>query len=429
MRRAGRKLIGLFAFGLVFSLASSKLSGQTYTDLHDFNCSNEGCNPTYPALLAQGRDGNVYGTTDSGGTYGDGTVFKITPSGTMTTLYNFDGPTGSNPQGGLVLGPDGNFYGTTEFSTNAAGTIFKITPTGMLTTLHTFAGGTTDGAWPLTPPVLGNNGMFYGVTGVNQGQWTGVGYRISSAGDYEILATSLPGGAFWAPLMQASNGTFYSTSYNGGTDDAGTVYSMSPSGVVKIVYNFDSTHGGWGYAPLVQDSKGYLYGTEAEGGTLGGGVVFRITTGGKLRVLHNFLHQDSNDGCVPAAGLVLATDGNLYSSTFRGNPTNNGGLFKITRAGSYTQVHVFDGTDGTQTEATAMQHTNGKIYGLTSLGGAYDGGVLYSLDVDVQSFVSLLFTAGRAGRPIGILGQGFKGTTGVSFNGSPATFRVVWAPI
>jgi uncharacterized repeat protein (TIGR03803 family) len=225
--------------------------------------------------------------------------------------------------------------------------------------------------------------------------------------------------------MQASNGNFYSTSYNGGTDDAGTVYGMSPSGVVAIVYHFDSTHGGWGYAPLVQDAKGYLYGTEAQGGTLGGGVVFKITTSGKLTVLHNFLHQDSNDSWLPAAGLVLATGGNLYSSTFRGNPTNNGALFKITRAGSYTQVHVFDGTDGTQTEATAMQHTNGKIYGLTSLGGVYDGGVLYSLNVGEKPFVSLVFNAGKVGRSIGILGQGFKGTTTVSLNGTPATFNVV----
>jgi len=179
MRRLGQKvLLGLFTVGFVLSLASSKMSGQSYTDLYDFNCTNEGWNPTYPALLAQERDGNIYGTTDSGEIYGDGTLFKLSPSGTITTLYNFDGTTGSVPQGGLVLGPDGNFYGATEFSTNAAGTTFKITPTGTLTMLHTFAGGTTDGAWPLTPPVLGNDGTFYGVTGVNQGPWTGVGYRI-----------------------------------------------------------------------------------------------------------------------------------------------------------------------------------------------------------------------------------------------------------
>jgi uncharacterized repeat protein (TIGR03803 family) len=413
-------LIGLFVVGVVFGSSSTRLSGHTYTDLHDFNCANEGCNPTYPALLAQGRDGNIYGTTGAGPEADDGTVFKITPEGKLVTLYTFDYTNGANPQGGLTLGPDGSFYGTTSFGENTNGSIFKITPAGKLTTLHAFT-GSDDGSDPLTPPILGNDGSFYGNAG---GGFEATGYRITSTGDYTVLTNSIPGGGDpWAPLMQASDGNFYSTTYSGGTNNAGTVYRMSRTGTVTVIYNFDGTEG-YGYAPLVQDAKGYLYGT-AEGGTLGGGIVFKVTTRGELTVLHNFVDQDSNNGWLPAAGLVLATDGNLYSSTFRGNPTNNGGLFKITRSGSYTQIHVFDGTDGTQTEATAMQHTNGKIYGLTSLGGAYGGGVLYCLDVGARPFVKLLFTAGRVGRPIGILGQGFKGTTIVSFNGTPATFRVV----
>lgn len=428
-RRPGRKLlIGLFAFGFVFSLGSSKLSGQTYTDLHDFNCSSDGCDPLYPGLLAQGRDGNLYGTTVGGGTYNDGTVFKVTPSGTLVTLYNFDGTDGSNPQGGLVLGPDGDLYGTTTFSTNSYGEIFKITPTGKLTILHTFAGGTTDGALPLVSPTLASNGNLYGVAGVQGAQgWTATGYRISSAGEYKLLTGSIPGsgGSPWAPLIQASDGNFYSTTYNGGTNDSGTVYRMSPAGAVKVIYNFDTTHGGWGYAPLVQDPKGYLYGTEAQGGSSGGGVVFKVTTSGKLTVLHNFVHLDQKGGSVPAAGLVLGTDGKLYGSTYRGGPQNYGVLFEITRVGSYKELYDFDGTHGSEPEATAMQHTNGKIYGLPSLGGAYDGGVVYSLDVGLQPFVSLLFNAGKVGRSIGILGQGFRGTTSVSFNGTPAAFTVV----
>jgi len=422
-RRLGRKLLTvLFVLGFVFSLASSKMSGQTYTDLHDFNCASEGCSPMYPALLAQGRDGNIYGTTISGPGNNYGTVFRISPSGTVATLYIFDFTNGAAPQGGLTLGPDGDFYGTTSFGQNTNGSIFKITPDGSLTILHIFTGG-TDGSTPATPPVLGNDGNFYGNA---EGGFEATGYRISSTGDYEVLTGSIPGGGQpSAPLIQASDGNFYSTSYSGGTNDAGTVYRMSPTGAVTVVYNFDSTHGGWGYAPLVQDSKGYLYGTEAEGGTLGGGVIFRVTTDGKLAVLHNFLDRDSNDGSVPVAGLVLATDGRLYGSTFRGNPTNDGGLFKITKAGAYTQIHAFDGTDGTQTEATAMQHTNGKIYGLTSLGGAYARGVLYCLDVGARPFVRLLFTAGKVGRSIGILGQGFNETTTVSFNGTSATFKVL----
>lgn len=198
----------------VFSLP---LSAQIYTDLYD--CHTDMCGFTQPEILAQGRDGNLYGTTPVGGTYNYGTVFTITPGGSLTTVYNFDKTTGSNPSGGLTLGLDGNFYGTTEFGgVNNSGSIFKITPAGVLTTLHSFAGGLTDGAWPLTAPIQASDGYLYGVTTVNQAAtgWTGIGYRISSGGVYKILTSNLPNDPFWAPLIQASDGNFYSTTYRGG---------------------------------------------------------------------------------------------------------------------------------------------------------------------------------------------------------------------
>ena len=105
----------VLAIGLAFFGSPKLLTAQIYTDLHDFDCTVEGCSPTYPEILAQGRDGNLYGTTDSGGTSGLGTVFKITPSGALTTIHNFTGLDGQNPDGGLILGTDGNFYGTTRF--------------------------------------------------------------------------------------------------------------------------------------------------------------------------------------------------------------------------------------------------------------------------------------------------------------------------
>jgi uncharacterized repeat protein (TIGR03803 family) len=430
---ARKLVIGLLVLVAVVGLTSSKLSAQTYTDLHDFNCATEGCGPTYPALLAQGRDGNLYGTTDYGpGNSSNGTVFKITPSGKIVTLYTFDGKTGSNPQGGLTLGPDGNFYGTTQFATGSYGMIFKITPAGTLTTLHVFNGG-TDGTWPTTPPVLGSDGNFYGNVGggnslgLNElgGGVPTLGYRITTKGEYTVLTGSIPGSGAspWAPLMQASDGNFYSTTYDGGTNDAGTVYKMSPKGVVTVIYNFDTAHGGWGYAPLVQDTKGYLYGTEAEGGSGDGGVVFKITRGGELTVLYNF--DRTTGGTAPGAGLVLGTDGKLYAPTYRGGSQNCGVLFDINGTGNYNELYDLDGPHGCEPEATGMQHTNGKIYSLASGGGAYQAGVVYSLNVGLQPFVRLVFTVGKVGRSIGILGQGFKGATSVSFNGTPATFRVV----
>jgi uncharacterized repeat protein (TIGR03803 family) len=404
-------------------------SAQTYTVLHYFNCVVEGCDPTYTSLLAQGRDGNLYGTASGGpGSSGNGTVFMITPEGTLTTLHAFDGTDGSTPYGGLVLGPDGDLYGTTETGTGTSswGTIFKITPSGAFTTLYVFPFGVEDGAAvPMTAPTLGNDGNFYGVTGVGEGLATGVAYRYSPTSGYTTLSTltnTLPGSAFFAPLIQGSDGNFYSTCYAGDDSSAGSVYSVSPTGVIKVVYNFnaDAAYGGWGYAPLVQDASGFLYGVEAQGGPLGGGVVFRVNpSNGRIALLHNFIEQDqSGGGWIPAGGLVLGTDGNLYGSANAGGANNDGVLFKVTKSKVYTQLFAFDGTDGARPESTSMQHTNGIIYGVTA-------GVVYSLDVGMKPFIALLFSGGQVGTSVGILGQGFEGTKRVEFNGVAASFTVV----
>lgn len=152
----------------------------------------------------------------------------------MTTLYNFNGTDGLYPYGGLVLGTDGDFYGTTESNLvgqlSEGGTLFKITPNGVLTTPHYFAGGLTDGSGPLTSPTLGNDGNFYGVTGVAEGTNTGISYEYSADSGYTILSTltnPLPGSAFWAPLLQGMDGNFYSTTYAGGSNGSGTGYPRS----------------------------------------------------------------------------------------------------------------------------------------------------------------------------------------------------------
>src|SRR5580692_1610353 len=181
---------------------------QTFTTLVNFNYT-DGMNP-YTMSLVQGTDGNLYGITEFGGANSLGTVFKVTPTGTLTTLYSFCAKTncteGAVPFGGLVLGTDGNFYGTTSEGGDTAepcaaeggivdcGTVFKITPAGKLTTLHSF--DSTDGYTP--------------------------GY---------------------GPLVQAANGNFYGTTQSGGANGGGAVFSITSEGTLTLLHSSAYTDG------------------------------------------------------------------------------------------------------------------------------------------------------------------------------------------
>ena len=408
-------------------IAAKPLYSQTFSDLHDFDCATEGCRPSFPAILAQGRDGNLYGTTSSGGKFNFGTVFKATPSGVVTTLYDFNagGPDGFLCVSGLTLGADGNFYGVTySGGANNSGTVFKITAAGALTTLHSFTN--TDG-FATAVPILGANGNYYGVTQGNT--LTGTTYSITPSGTYKLFPAALPASSP-APLVLAKDGNFYGITPGGGTFGQGTVFRMSAAGQLNVIYNFDGHEkGGSPRGPLVQGSDGLLYGTTSGGGLASNpvGVVFKMTTAGKITVLKSFDASDLTDGRLPFAGLVAATDGNFYggASGSQSGDAQYGVLFKITKSGTYSVQHQFDLTHGQSPWPTAMQHTNGVLYGLTNSGGPGNAGVFYSLAVGIPATVSLLPASGTAGNTIGILGNGFTGTTSVTFGPGSASFTVV----
>lgn len=399
---------------------------QTYSDIYDFTASTL-ASPQNPGMLAQGRDGNLYGTAPAGGTFGFGGVYKVTPTGTFSVIYNFDGAVhGKTPRGGLTLGTDGNFYGTTVQGGSANyGTVFQITPAGVLTVLHNFS--YTDGGNPYAPPIQGTDGSYYGTT-AQGGSGSGTIYKITSSGGFTPLYSfDYPHGYFpVAPLVQGTDGSFYGTATAGGTFGDGTVFKITPAGSLTLLYGFDFTHGAGPYAPLVQGSDGNFYGTTSGGGSLDGGVAFKLTPAKILTVLHNFdATPGATDGKFAYAGLLQATDGNFYGATTGGGTQGQGTIYKLTASGSYSTLFNFITATGSGPETTLRQHTSGKFYSAAKTGGVNNLGTLFSFDIGLPPFISVLPTSGKVAKAVGVLGSGFTGTTSVQFNGTSATFNVV----
>jgi uncharacterized repeat protein (TIGR03803 family) len=414
-------------------LSGTPARAQTFSALYSFGTNSaDPTSPQYPGLVAQGRDGNLYTTGTDGGANGLGAVFAITTTGKLSVLYSFDGTHGSNPDSGLTLGTDGNFYGTTKSGgTFGAGTVFKIAPTGNLTVLYNFSGG-SDGGYPDAPPIQAADGNFYGTT-THGGTIFGTVYKMTQAGILTTLYTfdQTPHGSFpIAPLVQGSDGNFYGmTETGGGTAGDGAIYKITAGGTLTVLYDFDGTHGSGPTDPLVQGSDGNYYGTTSGGGSFGYGVAFKITPTGTLTVLHNM--NGTSEGGYPEGGLTQAADGAFYGVNSGGaSDKDYGTIFTLNVKGSFSILHKFDFAAGARPYSTLLQHTKGNLYGDTSRGGAGTGcfdncGIFYGLKVGLKPFVSLVPTSGKVGKTVEILGQGFKGTTEVSFNGTPATFKVV----
>ena len=415
---------------------------QTFKNLTNFNAAN-GAGPYYMTLV-QGTDGNLYGTTNGGGTNDDGTVFKITPSGKLTSLLSFDNSDGSNPVAGLALDLSGNFYGTASGggASTYYGTIFKMTPTGKLTTVYNVCSeqGCHDGADPYSALVQDVNGNFYGTTNQGGDQGQGTVYKVTAGGKFTRLHTFAyaEGVAPWAGLVQASNGDFYGTTSAGTNSMEGSVFKITSQGKFTVVYTFCSkascSDGATPRGTLVQAPNGDLYGTTPGGGDYNGGTVFKLTPGGKLTTLYSFCAQSNcPDGYGPYAGLVLGTDGNFYGTTVEGgvatcdSPYGCGTVFKITPQGKLTTLHRFKETDGALPFGGLVQATNGSFYGTTTAGGPTNVGTIFSLSMGLNPFVAFVRASGKVGQTVGILGQGLTGTTGVYFNGTSAQFKVVSA--
>ncbi len=405
---------------IVLAVSAARLHAQTYTDLHDFN-ETDGCCATYPSMLAQGEDGNIYGTTTSGGAHLYGNFFVMTPSGTLTNLYSFDLTHGGYPQGGISMGTDGNFYGTTyQGGTHSFGTIFKLTPSGAFTELYDF-NNTTDGAYPKTPPVQAQDGSLYGATSNGT---VAVIYKVTTTGTFTILATLAS--QSYSPLLLGTDGNLYGTTLYGGTYNGGTVFQFSTTTkTLKTLFSFHTEYSPYG--PLMQGTDGALYGTVASGGTGSGGAIFRITTAGVYKVLNNFTSSSTN-GSYPFAGLVQGSDKFLYGVTSTGGASGQGVLYKISTTGTgFTVLHSFSTATGDTPYSTPLLHTNGTIYGIASHGGSHTAyGVVYSLTNNLKPFVQpVVLHSAKVNASVGLLGQGFNTATGVQFGAGTGTLTIV----
>jgi uncharacterized repeat protein (TIGR03803 family) len=313
--------------GTVFEIT---LSG-ALTTLHNF----EGPDGYWPfAGLMQATNGELYGTTYEGGANGQGVVFAITPEGKFATLVSFSDPTdGAAPPAGLIQSDNGLLYGTTVQGVGSyAGEVFKMTPSGKLTVLYNFM-GSPNGDSPTDTLVQATNGIFYGTTsqggtGTSCPEFCGTVFAITSSGRLTTLHSfnGTDGESPYAGLIQASNGIFYGTTSKGGANGDGTIFAITSSGRLTTLHSFNGTDGANPYAGLIQATDGQLYGMTITAGAHGYGTIFKISLNGSLTTLHNF---NGTDGANPGASLIQATDGNFYGTTGAGGASNSGTVFSF----------------------------------------------------------------------------------------------------
>ncbi len=466
--------------GAFLSTAHAQLN-QLYAFQYNANTiSNYPDGETPMAELIQGADGNYYTTTFAGGsgacfddvqnlTPGCGAVVKITPAGVFSVLYSFPfdtstnvAPNGMFPVAGLLQGPDGNFYGVTSGGGSSGtsycqpvqgifgcGTIFKLTPGGTLTLLHSFCGVGSCGSFPIDGAdprgrlAIGPDGNLYGTTqqgGEYNGSYnSGTIFRISLSGAYEILHNFSGGSGTGdgngpaAGLTLASDGNFYGTTQFGGTSVFGTVFKMDLAGTVTILQSFSQFDGN-GAEPmgaLIQASDGNLYGTCYSGGANDSGTIFRLSTSGTFTKIYDF--TTASIGIYPKAGVIQASDGNLYGVT-PGGGLGVGSIYQLTLGGVATAEANFENASGNFPEGGLIQGSDGNIYvtsssaGGTNSNGVTDAGTIdvfeSGLPVPKPGILGFVPSSGKVGTKVTIGLGPYIGATSVQFNGTTATFKV-----
>ena len=454
----------LLALGLALVCAAFTISGAVrapaQTVINFANFDGVDGNRPFGQTVMQATNGRFYGATFSGGAYGMGNVYELTPSGKLSNVYSFcslaNCADGAYPLGTPILGNDGNLYGVTDSGgggSNAvgsigSGTVYKLTLDGKLTTLYAFCPSLpcSDGQSP-SVVIQGSDGNFYGATsaGGNTGTGTygegeGTIFEITSTGEFKSLYTFclLAGcldGSYPGAFIQGNDGNFYGTTGSGGTETGGVFYEFTASGTYTVLHNFcflenENCPEGSQPTSIMQDASGNFFGTTFWGGSHAGhaqgfGTVFKITPENQFSVLQSFNILNP----YPSWQLLLANDGNLYGSTQGSVVTgiNNGTLFEITPEDAYTELYEFgEAYPGSYVNTPLFQATNGNLYGTTTYGGSprYSYGTVFQVSNGLSPLVETVPVAGKVGQSIIILGNGLPGSTRVTFNGVAAEFTV-----
>lgn len=398
---------GAFRDGEVFRVNKD---GGGYTVLHSFRrgVSNDGHTP---AGLVEGSDGRLYGTTTFGGVFDDGIVFAVNRDGTgYAVLHDLECPGTSafvscRANSELIEASDGAIYGTTRAGIvqSTSGTIFKINLDGTgFAVMHSF-GGNAFG--PRTGVIEASDGALYGTTNTGGAFGYGTLYRINKDGtgfslvhSFQCGDASTDGCIPFSSLIEGSDGRLYSTATARAplSRDDGLVFAIDKDGTgYSIVHAFRC--GGPGClpeTPLIEASDGALYGTTNGGGAFGAGTVFRTNQDGSgFAVLHDF-ECGATSGCLPdGGGLIEASDGKLYGTTSRGGAFDGGTAFAVDKNGTgFTSLHSFEcglGLTNCGPPHRLLEASDGALYGTTARGGVNAEGTVFRIERDGTGFTEL----------------------------------------
>jgi uncharacterized repeat protein (TIGR03803 family) len=378
-------------------VAASGAHAQTFSVIHSFTGGSDGGNPL--AGFTIGPAGTLYGTTNNGGASGAGTVFKVTPNGTQTVLYNFTGGTdGANPEASLVRDAAGNLYGTTiAGGASGAGTVFKVTGKGKETVLYSFT-GEADGAKPEAALATDAAGNLFGTTTAGGSNGNGTVFKLTHPKKKDgkwrekvlySFGTGTDGATPVADVTFDAAGNLYGTTSAGGAYTYGTVFQLKPSKsgwTENILYNFQmQSDGGVPYGGLIFDASGNLYGAATDGGdgSNGGGTIFELTPANGAWTFTVLYAMPGWGISGTYRNLLMDASGNLYATTHCDGAYNAGTVYELTLSSgtwTYNSLYVFTGsTDGLYSYSNLVFDKSGNLYGTTNQGGSNGYGVIFKV--------------------------------------------------